>query len=90
MAAELEKNRLYLQGLDSSISIENFAYPYGTGSVLRKRQLGKAGLVVSLGEPVQGALSKAEVLAAPIARADRTSSSQSGRISGTEDRSNSV
>ena len=42
MAAELEKNRLYLQGLDSSIRIENFAYPYGTGSVLRKRQLGKA------------------------------------------------
>jgi peptidoglycan/xylan/chitin deacetylase (PgdA/CDA1 family) len=42
MATELEKNRLYLQGLDSSISIENFAYPYGTGSVLRKRQLGKA------------------------------------------------
>jgi peptidoglycan/xylan/chitin deacetylase (PgdA/CDA1 family) len=42
MTAELEKNRLYLQGLDSSISIENFAYPYGTGSVLRKRQLGKA------------------------------------------------
>lgn len=42
MAAELEKNRLYLQGLDSSIVIENFAYPYGTGSVLRKRQLGKA------------------------------------------------
>ena len=42
MAAELEKNRLYLQGLDSSISIENFAYPYGTGSVLRKRQLGNA------------------------------------------------
>jgi peptidoglycan/xylan/chitin deacetylase (PgdA/CDA1 family) len=42
MAAELEKNRLYLRGLDSSISIENFAYPYGTGSVLRKRQLGKA------------------------------------------------
>jgi peptidoglycan/xylan/chitin deacetylase (PgdA/CDA1 family) len=42
MAAELEKNRLYLQELDSSISIENFAYPYGTGSVLRKRQLGKA------------------------------------------------
>jgi peptidoglycan/xylan/chitin deacetylase (PgdA/CDA1 family) len=42
MAAELEKNRLYLQGLDSSIRIENFAYPYGTGSVLRKRQLGNA------------------------------------------------
>jgi len=42
MAAELKKNRFYLQGLDSSIRIENFAYPYGTGSVLRKRQLGKA------------------------------------------------
>jgi peptidoglycan/xylan/chitin deacetylase (PgdA/CDA1 family) len=42
MAAELEKNRRYLQGLDPSIRIENFAYPYGTGSVLRKRQLGRA------------------------------------------------
>jgi len=42
MAAELEKNRGYLLGLDPSIKIENFAYPYGTGSVLRKRQLGKA------------------------------------------------
>jgi peptidoglycan/xylan/chitin deacetylase (PgdA/CDA1 family) len=42
MAAELEKNRDYLQGLDASIRIENFAYPYGSGSVLRKRQLGKA------------------------------------------------
>jgi hypothetical protein len=60
------------------------------GGIETKRQLGKAGLVVSLGEPVQGALSKAEVLAAPVARADRTSSSQSGRISGTEDRSSSV
>ena len=36
MAAELEKNRRYLLGLDSSIRIENFAYPYGTGSVLRE------------------------------------------------------
>jgi peptidoglycan/xylan/chitin deacetylase (PgdA/CDA1 family) len=42
MAAELDKNRCYLLGLDSSIKIENFAYPYGTGSVLRKGQLGKA------------------------------------------------
>jgi peptidoglycan/xylan/chitin deacetylase (PgdA/CDA1 family) len=42
MATELNKNRSYLLGLDSSIKIENFAYPYGTGSVLRKGQLGKA------------------------------------------------
>ncbi len=42
MAAELEKNRRYLLALDSSIRIENFAYPYGTGSVLRKGQLGEA------------------------------------------------
>jgi peptidoglycan/xylan/chitin deacetylase (PgdA/CDA1 family) len=39
MAAELERNRRYLLDLDPSISIENFAYPYGTGSVLRKGQL---------------------------------------------------
>src|SRR6202012_2715188 len=42
MVAELKKNRSYLLGLDSSIKIENFAYPYGTGSVLRKGQLRKA------------------------------------------------
>jgi peptidoglycan/xylan/chitin deacetylase (PgdA/CDA1 family) len=42
MAAELANNRAYLEGLDSSIRIENFAYPYGIGSVLRKRQLGRA------------------------------------------------
>jgi peptidoglycan/xylan/chitin deacetylase (PgdA/CDA1 family) len=42
MAAELEENRRYLLALDPSIRIENFAYPYGTGSVLRKGQLGKA------------------------------------------------
>jgi peptidoglycan/xylan/chitin deacetylase (PgdA/CDA1 family) len=41
MAAELENNRNYLLSLDRSIQIENFAYPYGTGSVLRKGQLGK-------------------------------------------------
>jgi peptidoglycan/xylan/chitin deacetylase (PgdA/CDA1 family) len=42
MAAEIAKNRRYLLALDASIRIENFAYPYGAGSVLRKRQLGKA------------------------------------------------
>jgi peptidoglycan/xylan/chitin deacetylase (PgdA/CDA1 family) len=42
MAAELEKNRNYLLSLAPSIQIENFAYPYGTGSVFRKGQLGKA------------------------------------------------
>jgi peptidoglycan/xylan/chitin deacetylase (PgdA/CDA1 family) len=41
MAAELEKNRNYLLSLDSSIRLENFAYPYGTASLLRKGQLGK-------------------------------------------------
>jgi peptidoglycan/xylan/chitin deacetylase (PgdA/CDA1 family) len=40
MAAEIEDNRRYLLALDPSIAIENFAYPYGTGSVLRKGQLG--------------------------------------------------
>ena len=39
MAAELESNRRYLLALDPSIRIENFAYPYGTGSILRKSQL---------------------------------------------------
>jgi peptidoglycan/xylan/chitin deacetylase (PgdA/CDA1 family) len=42
MAAEIENNRHYLSTLDASIKIENFAYPYGLGSVSRKRQLGKA------------------------------------------------
>jgi peptidoglycan/xylan/chitin deacetylase (PgdA/CDA1 family) len=42
MATEIEKNRRYLLSLDSSIRIENFAYPYGSGSVSRKAQLGKA------------------------------------------------
>jgi peptidoglycan/xylan/chitin deacetylase (PgdA/CDA1 family) len=41
MAAEIERNRNYLLALDPSIAIENFAYPYGIGSVLRKAQLGK-------------------------------------------------
>ena len=42
MAAEIEKNRRYLLTLASSIKIENFAYPYGLGSVWRKGQLRKA------------------------------------------------
>jgi peptidoglycan/xylan/chitin deacetylase (PgdA/CDA1 family) len=41
LAAEIENNRRYLLALDPSIRIENFAYPYGTGSVWRKGQLGK-------------------------------------------------
>jgi peptidoglycan/xylan/chitin deacetylase (PgdA/CDA1 family) len=42
MSAEMEKNRRYLGALDPSIRLENFAYPYGVGSLPRKRQLGKA------------------------------------------------
>jgi peptidoglycan/xylan/chitin deacetylase (PgdA/CDA1 family) len=39
MAAELAQNRRYLEGLDASIKLENFAYPYGLATVARKRQL---------------------------------------------------
>jgi peptidoglycan/xylan/chitin deacetylase (PgdA/CDA1 family) len=39
LAAEIEKNRRYLLALDPSIRIENFAYPYGLGSVSHKRRL---------------------------------------------------
>ena len=42
MNAEMEKNQRYLGALDPSIRLENFAYPYGVGSLPRKRQLGKA------------------------------------------------
>jgi peptidoglycan/xylan/chitin deacetylase (PgdA/CDA1 family) len=41
LAAQIENNRHYLLGLDPTIRIENFAYPYGLGSVLRKAQLAK-------------------------------------------------
>jgi hypothetical protein len=41
LATEIENNRRYLLALDPSIQIENFAYPYGIGSVWRKGQLGK-------------------------------------------------
>jgi len=40
MAAEVETNRRYFCALDPSIKLENFAYPYGQGSVSRKAQLG--------------------------------------------------
>ena len=42
MTAEMEKNRRYFGSLDPSIRLENFAYPYGFGSVSHKRRLGKA------------------------------------------------
>jgi peptidoglycan/xylan/chitin deacetylase (PgdA/CDA1 family) len=41
MAAEMEKNRRFFSALDPSIKMENFAYPYGIGSLSRKRQLSK-------------------------------------------------
>ena len=41
LTAEIQRNRRYLLGLDPSIRIENFAYPYGVGSVWRKAQLAK-------------------------------------------------
>ncbi|MEA2837504.1 MAG: hypothetical protein QOD89_2054 [Bradyrhizobium sp.] len=37
--AEIERNQHYLRSLDSSIRIDNFAYPFGYGSFVRKRQL---------------------------------------------------
>lgn len=39
MAAEIEKNRRYFASLDPSITITNFAYPYGLGSFSHKHQL---------------------------------------------------
>jgi peptidoglycan/xylan/chitin deacetylase (PgdA/CDA1 family) len=41
LASEIETNRRFLLALDPSIRIENFAYPYGLGSIPRKRQLKK-------------------------------------------------
>jgi peptidoglycan/xylan/chitin deacetylase (PgdA/CDA1 family) len=37
--AEIEHNQQYLRAIDPSIKIENFAYPFGYGSFVRKRQL---------------------------------------------------
>jgi peptidoglycan/xylan/chitin deacetylase (PgdA/CDA1 family) len=39
LSAEIARNQQYLRSLDSSIRIENFAYPFGYGSFVRKRQL---------------------------------------------------
>jgi peptidoglycan/xylan/chitin deacetylase (PgdA/CDA1 family) len=41
MAREIERNRSHFRGIDSSITLENFAYPYGIASVWRKPQLAK-------------------------------------------------
>jgi peptidoglycan/xylan/chitin deacetylase (PgdA/CDA1 family) len=37
--AEIKRNQDFLRTLDPSIKIENFAYPFGYGSFVRKRQL---------------------------------------------------
>jgi peptidoglycan/xylan/chitin deacetylase (PgdA/CDA1 family) len=37
--AEIDRNQQYLRSLDPSIRVENFAYPFGYGSFVRKRQL---------------------------------------------------
>lgn len=42
LTTEIGKNRRYLLGLDPSVRVENFAYPYGLGSVRRKPQLAEA------------------------------------------------
>jgi peptidoglycan/xylan/chitin deacetylase (PgdA/CDA1 family) len=39
LSAEIARNQQYLRSLDPSIRIENFAYPFGYGSFVRKRQL---------------------------------------------------
>jgi peptidoglycan/xylan/chitin deacetylase (PgdA/CDA1 family) len=39
LGAEIERNQRYLRSLDPSIRVENFAYPFGYGSFVRKRQL---------------------------------------------------
>jgi peptidoglycan/xylan/chitin deacetylase (PgdA/CDA1 family) len=39
LSSEIVRNQHYLQSLDSSIQVENFAYPFGYGSFVRKRQL---------------------------------------------------
>src|SRR5881227_2561027 len=41
MAREIERNRSHFRAIDSSITLENFAYPYGIASVWRKPQLAK-------------------------------------------------
>jgi peptidoglycan/xylan/chitin deacetylase (PgdA/CDA1 family) len=40
LAADIERNRRYLHGIGSSISVTNFAYPFGIGSLAGKQRLG--------------------------------------------------
>ena len=42
MAAEIATNRGYVEKLDGSIRLENFAYPYGLAALAHKRRLGQA------------------------------------------------
>ncbi|MCK1419815.1 polysaccharide deacetylase family protein [Bradyrhizobium sp. 180] len=42
MEREIERNRDHFRSIDSSIMLENFAYPYGLASVWRKPQLARA------------------------------------------------
>ena len=39
LAKEIERNRDYLRTIDATITVGNFAYPFGYGSFVRKRQL---------------------------------------------------
>jgi peptidoglycan/xylan/chitin deacetylase (PgdA/CDA1 family) len=39
LSSEIVRNQHYLRSLDPSIQVENFAYPFGYGSFVRKRQL---------------------------------------------------
>jgi peptidoglycan/xylan/chitin deacetylase (PgdA/CDA1 family) len=39
LAEEIERNRSYFRSLDSTIKVSTFAYPFGYGSFMRKRQL---------------------------------------------------
>jgi peptidoglycan/xylan/chitin deacetylase (PgdA/CDA1 family) len=39
LAEEIASNREYLRTLEPSIKVESFAYPFGYGSIVRKRQL---------------------------------------------------
>ena len=39
LSGEIDRNRRYLETLDPSIRIQNFAYPFGYGSFARSRQL---------------------------------------------------
>ncbi len=39
LAEEIERNRQYFRAIDPSIKVENFPYPWGYGSLVRKQQL---------------------------------------------------